>query len=138
MVHANSQIFKIMKWHKTPFFLEICVQAFFFRVSLTVQDKCRLYSTCTCNLICTLRHQNLLVRRTPLKKNDITCCISSFFLSVNDRKKGLQERCSDTLCDLFFYFLFIELSLQEDVAGATFMAAGSSAPEFFTALIGTY
>lgn len=33
---------------------------------------------------------------------------------------------------------FPELSLQEDVAGATFMAAGSSAPEFFTALIGIY
>ena len=33
--------------------------------------------------------------------------------------------------------LFIsELHLQEDVAGATFMAAGSSAPEFFTSVIG--
>ncbi|XP_071965222.1 sodium/potassium/calcium exchanger 5-like [Antedon mediterranea] len=30
------------------------------------------------------------------------------------------------------------LELQPDVAGATFMAAGSSAPEFFSALIGTF
>lgn len=28
--------------------------------------------------------------------------------------------------------------LQDDVAGATFMAAGGSAPEFFTAVIGTF
>jgi Ca2+/Na+ antiporter len=34
-------------------------------------------------------------------------------------------------------FLYcLELNLKEDVAGATFMAAGSSAPEFFTSLIG--
>lgn len=31
-----------------------------------------------------------------------------------------------------------ELSLTPDVAGATFMAAGGSAPEFFTSLIGTF
>lgn len=31
-----------------------------------------------------------------------------------------------------------KLNLQSDVAGATFMAAGSSAPEFFTAFIGTF
>ncbi|KAH3894701.1 sodium/potassium/calcium exchanger 4-like [Dreissena polymorpha] len=30
------------------------------------------------------------------------------------------------------------LELQEDVAGATFMAAGSSAPEFFTSVIGVF
>lgn len=30
------------------------------------------------------------------------------------------------------------LNLQEDVAGATFMAAGSSAPEFFTSVIGVF
>lgn len=33
-------------------------------------------------------------------------------------------------------FLFQNLQLSEDVAGATFMAAGSSAPELFTSLIG--
>ena len=31
-----------------------------------------------------------------------------------------------------------KLKLSDDVAGATFMAAGSSAPELFTSLIGTY
>jgi len=30
-----------------------------------------------------------------------------------------------------------KLHLSEDVAGATFMAAGSSAPELFTSVIGT-
>ena len=35
----------------------------------------------------------------------------------------------DHLCGL-------ELELKENVAGATFMAAGSSAPELFTSLIG--
>lgn len=30
------------------------------------------------------------------------------------------------------------LELSQDVAGATFMAAGSSAPELFTSLIGQY
>lgn len=33
---------------------------------------------------------------------------------------------------------FQNLHLSEDVAGATFMAAGSSAPELFTSLIGQY
>jgi len=31
---------------------------------------------------------------------------------------------------------FQKLQLSDDVAGATFMAAGSSAPELFTSLIG--
>lgn len=30
----------------------------------------------------------------------------------------------------------LDLKLKEDVAGATFMAAGSSAPELFTSLVG--
>lgn len=33
--------------------------------------------------------------------------------------------------------MFQNLQLSEDVAGATFMAAGSSAPELFTSLIGS-
>lgn len=37
----------------------------------------------------------------------------------------------------FLRFLFNQkLGLSEDVAGATFMAAGSSAPELCTAIIG--
>lgn len=31
-----------------------------------------------------------------------------------------------------------KIDLSEDVAGATFMAAGSSAPELFASVIGTY
>ena len=37
-----------------------------------------------------------------------------------------------------FLFLFVVLGLQSDVAGATFMAAGSSAPELFTSFIGEF
>ena len=37
------------------------------------------------------------------------------------------------LCDMFS-----ALKIQPDVAGATFMAAGSSAPELFTAIIGKF
>ncbi len=44
------------------------------------------------------------------------------------------------VCELFFVpaldKLSAHLNLSDDVAGATLMAAGSSAPEFFTALIG--
>ncbi|KAL4221991.1 hypothetical protein ACF0H5_018037 [Mactra antiquata] len=46
------------------------------------------------------------------------------------------------VCDDYFVsaleVICEELSLQEDVAGATFMAAGSSAPEFFTSVIGVF
>ncbi|XP_071157553.1 sodium/potassium/calcium exchanger 5-like [Mytilus edulis] len=46
------------------------------------------------------------------------------------------------VCDDYFVasleVICDELKLKEDVAGATFMAAGSSAPEFFTALIGVF
>ncbi|XP_052774402.1 sodium/potassium/calcium exchanger 4-like [Mya arenaria] len=46
------------------------------------------------------------------------------------------------VCDDYFVpsleFICERLNLQEDVAGATFMAAGSSAPEFFTSVIGVF
>lgn len=38
---------------------------------------------------------------------------------------------------LNFALLLQKLDLSEDVAGATFMAAGSSAPELFASVIGT-
>jgi len=34
--------------------------------------------------------------------------------------------------------LFIPIFFQDDVAGATFMAAGGSAPELFTSIIGVF
>uniref|UniRef100_A0AAZ1XJ53 Sodium/calcium exchanger membrane region domain-containing protein n=1 Tax=Oreochromis aureus TaxID=47969 RepID=A0AAZ1XJ53_OREAU len=40
------------------------------------------------------------------------------------------------VCDVYFVPSLEKLS--QDVAGATFMAAGSSAPELFTSLIGQY
>ncbi|XP_045168765.1 sodium/potassium/calcium exchanger 3-like isoform X2 [Mercenaria mercenaria] len=46
------------------------------------------------------------------------------------------------VCDDYFVssleVICERLNLQEDVAGATFMAAGSSAPEFFTSVIGVF
>ena len=39
------------------------------------------------------------------------------------------------ICNALITF-FSALNLQADVAGATFMAAGSSAPELFTSIIG--
>lgn len=45
----------------------------------------------------------------------------------------------DCLCEALIFALFLQkLDLSEDVAGATFMAAGSSAPELFASVIGTH
>ncbi|CAG2114438.1 unnamed protein product [Medioppia subpectinata] len=50
--------------------------------------------------------------------------------------------CLAIVCDLYFLPSLEEccqrLNLSEDVAGATFMAAGSSAPELFTAILGVF
>lgn len=46
------------------------------------------------------------------------------------------------VCDEFFVpalgVITERLDISEDVAGATFMAAGGSAPEFFTSVIGVF
>mmetsp|Transcript_41551 Transcript_41551/g.68377 ORF Transcript_41551/g.68377 Transcript_41551/m.68377 type:complete len:563 (-) Transcript_41551:6-1694(-) len=46
------------------------------------------------------------------------------------------------LCDIYFLPVLLNISkrlnMSEDVAGATLMAAGSSAPELFTAIIGVF
>lgn len=39
---------------------------------------------------------------------------------------------------LLLFIIFLELKLSPDVAGATFMAAGSSAPELATVIIGVF
>ena len=38
----------------------------------------------------------------------------------------------------FFFFSYLQLGISPDVAGATFMAAGGSAPELFTSVIGVF
>lgn len=38
----------------------------------------------------------------------------------------------------YFYFNYFKLKISDDVAGATFMAAGGSAPEFFTSVFGVF
>ena len=40
--------------------------------------------------------------------------------------------------DLIIISLFTSIGISEDVAGATFMAAGGSAPELFTSMIGVF
>lgn len=46
------------------------------------------------------------------------------------------------VCDEFFVpsleIIIMKFNIPEDVAGATFMAAGGSAPEFFTSLVGVF
>ena len=46
------------------------------------------------------------------------------------------------VCDEFFVpalgVITEKLAISDDVAGATFMAAGGSAPEFFTSVIGVF
>ncbi|VDO58645.1 unnamed protein product [Onchocerca flexuosa] len=46
------------------------------------------------------------------------------------------------VCDEFFVpslgVITDKLAISDDVAGATFMAAGGSAPEFFTSVIGVF
>ena len=39
---------------------------------------------------------------------------------------------------LIIFFPFLQLKITPDVAGATFMAAGGSAPELFTSIIGVF
>ena len=40
--------------------------------------------------------------------------------------------------DHFCLFFILQLGISPDVAGATFMAAGGSAPELFTSVIGVF
>ena len=47
---------------------------------------------------------------------------------------GLAIICDDYFCESLD-IISDELGLSDDVAGATFMAAGSSAPELFTAVV---
>jgi len=49
---------------------------------------------------------------------------------------GLAIVCDDFFCPALDE-ICIKLDITDDVAGATFMAAGGSAPEFFTSLLGT-
>jgi K+-dependent Na+/Ca+ exchanger-like protein len=51
-------------------------------------------------------------------------------------------KCLGTVCDEYFVpaleMISEKLNLSSDVAGATFMAAGSSAPELFTSVVATF
>ena len=58
--------------------------------------------------------------------------LNSFYQLCNGNIQHNYIALVDALC----VYDFPGLKMQEDVAGATFMAVGSSAPEFFTSVIG--
>nr|XP_057918756.1 sodium/potassium/calcium exchanger 3-like isoform X1 [Doryrhamphus excisus] len=89
------------------------------------------------------------------QSTDATSAISEFpedIFSVEQRRHGavvLHVVCAiymfhalAIVCDVYFVPSLEKISenlhLSQDVAGATFMAAGSSAPELFTSLIGVF
>ena len=75
-------------------------------------------------------------------RGGVTCCASIdnvggvilYFLVSMYTFLGLAIICDDYFC-ISLEVISDVLSLSEDVAGATFMAAGSSAPELFTAIV---
>ena len=75
---------------------------------------------------------------------DESCCagmdmwagVLFYFAVVLYTFLGLAIICDDYFCESL-EAISTALSLSDDVAGATFMAAGSSAPELFTAVVTT-
>lgn len=92
----------------------------------------------------TLCHDNQTVEKTPLFPTDL--------FSLDQRKNGAVVLhvmgvvymfvALAIVCDEFFVpsldVVIEKLGIAEDVAGATFMAAGGSAPELFTSVIGVF
>ncbi|CAH1392596.1 unnamed protein product [Nezara viridula] len=92
----------------------------------------------------TLCHENQTVEKTPLFPTDL--------FSLDQRKNGAVVLhvmgvvymfvALAIVCDEFFVpsldVVIEKLGIAEDVAGATFMAAGGSAPELFTSVIGVF
>ncbi|XP_056272214.1 sodium/potassium/calcium exchanger 1 isoform X2 [Pseudoliparis swirei] len=92
---------------------------------------------------------------TPASPGDATHIKSQYpedIFSIDDRKRGwvilhifgmmYMFISLAIVCDEFFVpalgVITETLAISEDVAGATFMAAGGSAPELFTSLIGVF
>jgi len=80
------------------------------------------------------------------------CCVAAFDCNLAFDKYGgillwiglmlYMFKALGTICDEYFVpsleVIVDKLQLSNDVAGATFMAAGSSAPELFTSLVATF
>lgn len=80
------------------------------------------------------------------------CCVGAFDCNLAFDKYGgivlwilimlYMFKALGTICDEYFVpsleVIVDKLQLSNDVAGATFMAAGSSAPELFTSLVATF
>ncbi|KAF6726533.1 Sodium/potassium/calcium exchanger 2 [Oryzias melastigma] len=106
-----------------------------------------------------LQHQNLSAapEDTPvaMKSSDLELNQGDYptdFFSVEDRRQGFVVLhmfgmlymfiALAIVCDEFFVpaltVITEKLEISDDVAGATFMAAGGSAPELFTSVIGVF
>jgi Ca2+/Na+ antiporter len=78
------------------------------------------------------------------KKKGVTCCgqmdsyagVAFYFLVTLYTFLALAIICDDYFCESL-EVISERLGLSDDVAGATFMAVGSSAPELFTAIVTT-
>lgn len=78
------------------------------------------------------------------KRHSITCCgsldnpggVVLYLLIMLYSFLAIGIICDDYFCESL-EIISERLNLSEDVAGATFMAAGSSAPELFTAIVST-
>ncbi|XP_067374833.1 sodium/potassium/calcium exchanger 3 isoform X2 [Channa argus] len=80
--------------------------------------------------VISLSKRELIQKKEDTNQNDTRSAISEFpedIFTLEQRRQGAV--LLHVLCNLH---------LSQDVAGATFMAAGSSAPELFTSLIGVF
>ncbi|XP_071845465.1 sodium/potassium/calcium exchanger 5-like [Apostichopus japonicus] len=105
-----------------------------------------------------IQEGNISIHQEPLQSSDRNCTlrgIDSFPAGLFTSKQRINGAilidfmiavylCGaiSYICAAYFVpsteMLGQQMDLRPDVAGATFMAAGSSAPEFFTAVIGTF
>ncbi|KAJ9471390.1 Sodium/potassium/calcium exchanger Nckx30C [Diplonema papillatum] len=89
---------------------------------------------------------------SPVDDDDENSAYPKVFFSEEDMKNGAVALCLAGVFYMFAALAFVcddffvpalevitdRLGLSEDVAGATFMAAGGSAPELFTSFIGVF
>ncbi|KAF3693968.1 Sodium/potassium/calcium exchanger 3 [Channa argus] len=105
--------------------------------------------------VISLSKRELIQKKEDTNQNDTRSAISEFpedIFTLEQRRQGavlLHVLCAiymfhalAIVCDVYFVPSLEKVSenlhLSQDVAGATFMAAGSSAPELFTSLIGVF
>lgn len=94
---------------------------------------------------CGLKYNTTDLTQPPICVSDeVTCCgdldngggVVLFVIVIFFTFLGLAIICDEYFCESLDA-ISTALNLSDDVAGATFMAAGSSAPELFTAIVTT-